>query len=418
MSRQMMGRPNGMEKIVMLYAVVNLLLGSAWLPQPDLLTNPTGNIWPAISLVPMVNGLSQPTHITHASDGSGRLFVVEQTGYIRIVKSGVLLTTPFLDIHERVGCCGERGLLSVAFPPGYGAKRHFYVNYTNTSGDTVIARYRVTSDPDVADPNSEEIILQVDQPYANHNGGQLAFGPNDGYLYIGMGDGGSAGDPQNRAQNPALLLGKILRIDVGEAGPITSTFPSTTYTIPPTNPYTQTAGYRGEIWALGLRNPWRFSFDRLTGDLYIGDVGQNAWEEIDFQPASSAGGENYGWRILEGSQCYHPPSGCVPPPRYSPPVAEYNHTGNGCSVTGGFVYRGTRYLAMRGIYFYGDYCSGRIWGLRYDGTTWKSQLLQDTSLMITTFGEDEAGNLYVADYNQGIIYRIEGKNLYLPHICK
>ena len=224
--------------------------------------------------------------------------MVEQGGRIRIIRNGVLEATPFLDITGRVSCCSERGLLSVAFPPGYAAKGHFYVNYTNKAGNTVVARYRLTTNPDVADPGSEQVVLTVPQPYANHNGGQLAFGPNDGYLYIGMGDGGSGGDPENRAQNPAELLGKLLRINVETGNP-------NTYTIPASNPFTQTAGYRPEIWALGLRNPWRFAFDRLTHDLYIADVGQDAYEEVDFQPAASTGGENYGWRIMEGLHCYN-----------------------------------------------------------------------------------------------------------------
>ncbi len=355
-----------------------------------------GGNWPQISLTKLVGGLSQPVHITHASDGSGRLFIVEQSGRIRIVKNSVLLDTPFLNITGRVLCCGERGLLSVAFPPGYANKGYFYVNYTRKpDGDTVVARYRITTDPDVADPDSEETVLIVDQPYANHNGGQLAFGP-DGYLYIGMGDGGSAGDPGNRAQNPGELLGKLLRIDV-ESG-------ANPYAIPASNPYTRTTGYQGEIWALGLRNPWRFAFDRERGDLYIADVGQNRYEEVDYQPASSRGGENYGWRILEGSHCYNPPSGCVPPGRYVQPVAEYDHT-QGCSVTGGMVYRGQIYPRMQGIYFYGDYCSGRIWGLKR-GVTWQTVLLLDSPYALSTFGEDEAGNLYVADHAGGGIYRL------------
>jgi len=354
-----------------------------------------GTDWPELVLTPVVSGLQSPVHINHAGDGSGRLFVVEQPGRIRIIQGGALLSTPFLDISNRVSCCGERGLLSVAFPPDYASKGYFYVNYTQQAGDTVVARYAVSANPNVANASSEEVVLTVDQPYANHNGGQLAFGPADGYLYIGMGDGGSAGDPQNRAQNPGELLGKLLHVDV-ESG-------TRPYAIPATNPYTQTVGYRGEIWALGLRNPWRFSFDRQTMDLYIGDVGQNAWEEIDFQPANSHGGENYGWRIMEGNHCYNSANcnqnGLVLP------IAEYDHT-QGCSVTGGMVYRGQTYARMQGVYFYGDYCSGNIWGLRGEGSTWQSTLLLDTAYSITTFGEDESGNLYLADYVAGNIYLI------------
>ena len=355
-----------------------------------------GPSWPTLALTPLVSGLSSPVHITHAGDGSGRLFVVEQVGRIRIVKNGVLQATPFLDITDRVSCCGERGLLSVAFPPGYAQKGHFYVNHTDSAGNTVIARYRLTANPDVADPNSEQAVLSVIQPYSNHNGGQLAFGPKDGYLYIGMGDGGSGGDPENRAQNPAELLGKMLRIDVETGNPAT-------YTVPATNPFLGTPAYRGEIWALGLRNPWRFGFDRLTGDLYIGDVGQNQYEEVDFQPASSAGGENYGWRLMEGFHCYSP-ANCQTT-GLTLPVVEYDH-GQGCSITGGVVYRGAQYGRMRGLYFYADYCYGKIWGLRHAGNVWQSPMLYDAPFTIATFGEDEAGESYVADHSGGVVYRM------------
>jgi len=302
----------------------------------------------------------------------------------------VLLSTAFLDITERVGCCGERGLLSVAFPPGYVDKGHFYVNYTDKSGRTVVARYHTTADPNVANPDGEEVVLTIAQPYSNHNGGQLAFGP-DGYLYIGMGGGGAAGDPQNHAQNPDSLLGKMLRIDV-ESGALP-------YAVPRTKPYMQTAGYRAEIWALGLRNPWRFSFDRQTGDLCIGDVGQARWEEIDFQLASSSGGENCGWRIMEGAHCYG--STTCSQTGLALPVAEYDHA-QGCSVTGGVVYRGLSYPRMQYVYLYGDYCSGRLWGLRGNGSRRESTVLADTAYQITGFGEDEAGNVYLLDYDGGL----------------
>ena len=246
--------------------------------------------WPAIQVQRLVGGVTQPTHVAAVPDGGGRLWVVEQPGRIRLVRNGVLAQAPVLDITSRVSCCGERGLLSVAFPPGFATKRYFYVNYTNLAGNTVIGRYRLTAD-DVADPASETVVLGVDQPFANHNGGQLAFGP-DGFLYIGMGDGGSGGDPFGNGQSLGTLLGKILRIDV-ESG-------TQPYAVPPSNPFVGRAGARGEIWAYGLRNPWRFSFDRATGDLYIADVGQELYEEVDFQPAASRGGENYGWNIMEG----------------------------------------------------------------------------------------------------------------------
>ena len=365
--------------------------------------------WPQISLTMLVDGLSQPVHITHAGDGRGRLFVVEQGGRIRIVKNGSLLSTPFLDITDRVLTGGERGLLSVAFPPDYASRGYFYGNYTDASGDTVVARYHVTADPDVADPSSEEILLTVYQPDLNHNGGQLAFGP-DGYLYIGMGDGGSSGDPHDYAQNPASLLGKMLRIDVESGGD------PYTYTIPSSNPYTQTVGYRGEIWALGLRNPWRFSFDRQAGDLYVGDVGQDYYEEVDYQPASSSGGENYGWNVMEGFHCYNAES--CDTSGLTLPVVEYDHT-QGCSITGGMVYRGPGDPPTQGIYFYADYCNGQIWGLKYAGSTWQSAPLYDAPFNITSFGDDEAGHLYVTDYFGGAIYEIAPlKFIYLPLVAR
>ena len=352
----------------------------------------------AITLTRHVGGFNQPVHITHAGDGSQRLFVVEQEGRIRIVKNQTLLSTPFLDISTRVSCCGERGLLSVAFPPNYASKGYFYVNYTNNDGNTVVARYRVTSDPDVANPNSEEIILTVEQPFPNHNGGQLAFGP-DGYIYIGMGDGGSGGDPQGNGQRPETLLGKLLRIDV-ESG-------TQPYAVPANNPFVQSRFYRSEIWALGLRNPWRFSFDRQTGDLYIGDVGQGTYEEINFQPRASFGGENYGWNIMEGKHCFNSDScnqsGLVLP------IVEYSHS-EGCSVTGGVVYRGQQYPRLQGVYFYGDYCSGTIWGLKVTGTTVQNGRLLDTPYSVSTFGEDEAGEVYLADLGNGDIYRVTDPN--------
>jgi glucose/arabinose dehydrogenase len=340
-------------------------------------------------------GLVQPVQVTHAGDGSGTLYVVEQAGRIRTIKDGALGVVPFLDISARVVSGGERGLLGVAFPPGYATKGTFYVNYTRAGdGATVVARYRVTQNPDVADPASEEILLVIDQPFANHNGGQIAFGP-DGFLYIGMGDGGSGGDPLGNAQNPETLLGKMLRIDV-EGG----AFP---YAVPPGNPFVGRSGVLGEIWALGLRNPWRFSFDRGTGDLYIGDVGQGSFEEVDFQPASSTGGENYGWNVLEGNQCFG--GTACNPLDFTPPVAVYDHA-QGCSITGGMVYRGGVYPGMEGIYFYADFCSGRVWGLSRDGSAWENSLLLTVPFSVSSFGEDEAGNLFATDYNGGAVYEV------------
>jgi glucose/arabinose dehydrogenase len=370
--------------------------------------------WPPIFLASPISGLNQPVHIANAGDGSGRLFIVERPGRIRIVENGILQPVPFLDITGRVRSAhSEQGLLSVAFPPGYAASGHFYVDYTDLMSNTVVSRFSLTSDPNVADPASEQIVLQVTQPFANHNGGQLAFGPGDGHLYVGMGDGGNGGDPFGNAQSPASLLGKLLRIDVESGSPLT-------YTIPATNPFTQTVGYRDEIWALGLRNPWRFSFDRATADLYIGDVGQGLYEEVDYQPASSPGGQNYGWNIMEGFHCYN--ASTCDRTGLTAPVVEYSHVPNNCSVTGGLVYRGAAYPQLDGVYVYADYCSGRIWGLQNSGGTWSSALLLDTAFRITTFGEDEAGNGWVSRYAgapDGAIYRIvRGFRTYLPIVTK
>lgn len=358
--------------------------------------------FPGIRFIPVAGGFILPTHIANAGDGSGRLFIVEQGGTIRIISGNSVLPVPFLDISGKVLSGGERGLLNVTFPPEFVIKQYFYVNYTRVpDGATVIARYQVTDDPNVADPASEEVLLVVNQPFANHNGGMMAFSPVDGFLYVGMGDGGSGGDPNNYAQNLTPLpgnqhlLGKFLRIDV-ESGAVP-------YAIPATNPLF--GGVQNEIWALGLRNPWKFSFDRRTGDIYIGDVGQNRREEVNFRPASSGGRENYGWRILEGSLCFNPPSGCVPPPRYVPPVTEYPHS-VGCAVTGGYIYRGAEYPALRDIYYFGDFCSGRIWGLHRSAGGFQRRLLVDTAMLITTFGEGEDGSIYVADRIPGDIFKI------------
>jgi glucose/arabinose dehydrogenase len=352
---------------------------------------------PTLAITSPIGGFTQPIGITHAGDGTNRIFVVEQGGRIRLIKNGTLATTPFLNISPRISTGSERGLLGLAFPPNYAAKGYFYINYTNTAGDTVIARYRRSStDPDAADPASEQIIITIAQPFDNHNGGQLAFSPRDGMLYVGMGDGGSGGDPGNRAQNPLELLGKILRLDVETGRPFT-------YTVPANNPFVGRTGFRPEIWALGMRNPWRFSFDRATSDLYIGDVGQGLFEEVDFQTAASTGGQNYGWKIMEGMHCFT--SSTCDQTGLTLPVIEYDHS-LGCSVTGGYVYRGGTYPRMQGLYFYGDYCSGRIWGMSLQNGTWQTTQLIDTTINISAFGEDEAGNLYVASYGTGQIYSV------------
>lgn len=360
--------------------------------------------WPKIRLVSKYPGFDQPLYLTHAGDGTGRLFVVEKGGRIKVVAGGNVLPQPFLDISTRVSTGSEQGLLGLAFAPDFSRRRRFYVDYTDTSGNTQIVRYRVGANPDAADPASAKTVLTVDQPFANHNGGQLAFGP-DGFLYIGMGDGGGAGDPNANGQNPDTLLAKILRIDVESAPALSST---KGYSSPGGNPFARRAGYRPEIWALGVRNPWRFSFDRLTGDLYIGDVGQDRYEEIDFEPGRSGGGRNYGWNLYEGTHPFPPASSPKPKSGLTFPVAEYSHA-VGQSVTGGFVYRGTAYPNMRGVYFYGDFGSGTIWGLRRIGGRWRSRVLATTHLGISSFGEDEAGNLYVTDLNGGGVYLISGK---------
>jgi len=350
-----------------------------------------------ILLQPVTSGLAGPTDIQFPDDGSGRMFVVQQSGLIRIFPNGALRDQPFLDIRSKTAAGGERGLLGLAFPPNYAAKQRFYVNYTDLNGDTVISTFRVSSDPNVTDSSSETILLTQKQPFPNHNGGGLAFGP-DGFLYAGLGDGGSGGDPLGNGQNLGTLLGKMLRVDV-ESTP-------GTLRIPPSNPFVSRSGARGEIWAYGLRNPWRFSFDRQTGDLWIADVGQDSYEEIDRQPASSAGGENYGWNITEGLHCYQAQT-CATA-GLTPPIFEYPHT-LGCSITGGFVYRGTKSPRLRGDYVYGDYCSGRIWALSDNAGVWTSRVLLESGRSITVFGQDRSGEIYLGDAaGAGSIWRIAG----------
>ncbi|MEX2143994.1 MAG: PQQ-dependent sugar dehydrogenase [Anaerolineales bacterium] len=336
-------------------------------------------------------GFNRPLLLTHARDGSGRLFVVEQGGKIWILENGGRGAAPFLDIDGRVGSeSNEQGLLGLAFPPDYEQSGVFYVDYTDVSGDTVISRFRTSTDPDRADAESEEILLQVNQPAGNHNGGHLEFGP-DGYLYVALGDGGSQGDPSGNGQSLDTLLGKILRIDVGASGP---------YGIPTDNPFANGGG-RGEIWGHGLRNPWRFSFDAATGDLYIGDVGQGQWEEINFLPGGYVGPLNFGWNYFEGTHAYegNPPSDA----KLTMPVAEYEHGSSRCSVTGGYVYRGPALPAWHGVYLYADYCSGEVFGLaQLASGVWESRILYDTSFLVTSFGVDEAGEIYVIDRGGGL----------------
>ncbi|MBI5580993.1 MAG: PQQ-dependent sugar dehydrogenase [Deltaproteobacteria bacterium] len=352
---------------------------------------------PNVQLEPVITGIDSPVAITHAGDGSGRLFITLQAGKILVYDGQQLLPAPFLDIGALITTGGERGLLSVAFHPDYPANGFLFVDYTDLNGDTVIARYSVSIDPNVVDPASAAILLAIPQPFANHNGGQLQFGP-DGFLYIGMGDGGSGGDPLNNAQNLGSMLGKILRIDV-DAG-----FP---YGIPLDNPFIGNPNANPEIWALGLRNPWRFSFDRLLGDLLIADVGENSWEEVNFQQASSLGGENYGWRLMEGNHCFNPSTNCNDG-SLTLPVIEYEHSLGNCSITGGYRYRGNLYPGLESVYFYADFCSGIIWEASRDASgAWISEQVLDTDLLITAFGENEDGELYLAHFSaNGIIYKV------------
>ena len=350
-----------------------------------------------LTFVEVFRGLSNTTSITHAGDGSGRLFVTEQVGRVLIFDGESLLSTPFLDIRDRVRAGGERGLLSLAFHPGYSSNGYFFVNYTNLSSATVVSRFRVSSDSNVADAGSETIFLQADQPRRNHNGGQIHFGP-DGYLYIAMGDGGGAGDPSNLGQDLSTVLGKMLRVDIDQGS---------TAVAPASNPFLSTAGARPEIWSYGLRNPWRFSFDRLTGDMFIADVGQNAVEEISFQASDSKGGENYGWRLMEGSRCFNPAAKCNSNDSLVLPILEYANAGGNCggSVTGGYRYRGARHPQLSGTYFFADYCTGDFFaGYEKDGA-WTRLGPRETAISFRTFGEDEGGEIYFAD--SGVVYRID-----------
>ncbi len=355
----------------------------------------------AVELLDLDYTFNQPVGITHAGDGSGRLFVIERPGTIRVIEEDEVALQPFLDLTGIVRSTGsEQGLLGLAFPPGYSdVDGHFYVHYTTiagngfAAGDSIVSRIPVSNG--IADPSGEEILLHVPQPLANHNGGQLAFGP-DGFLYIAIGDGGGGGDPDGNGQNLNTLLGKLLRLDVEGGAP--------DYDIPADNPFAGPQNGLNEIWAYGLRNPWRFSFDRATGDLYIADVGQGRYEEINFQPAASPGGENYGWDTMEGRHCFTPMTGCDPT-GLTLPVAEYPISGTAdCAVTGGYVYRGDDHPALQGVYLYGDFCSGRIRGFRVppDGEV-EPAVLAESGLRISSLGEDEAGEVYLADY-AGAVY--------------
>jgi glucose/arabinose dehydrogenase len=339
-------------------------------------------------LAEIVAGLNFPLYLSAPPGDLGRLFIVEKGGVIRIVKNGALLPSPFLDISARVSTGSEQGLLGLAFDPNYASTGRFIVHYTDAAGDTRLSSFQVSGDPDVADPGTEVVILTADQPYDNHNGGQVLFGP-DGFLYLGLGDGGSAGDPEGRGQDLSDLLGSILRIDLPISAP---------YTVPPDNPFVGVAGASPAVWSYGLRNPWRFSFDRATGDLYIADVGQGTSEEVDISLAADGAGKgvNYGWNRMEGGHCFS--SGCNPS-GLAQPALEYDHD-QGCSITGGYVYRGSAVPALQGLYFFSDWCRGWVRSFRYSGgsatelTEWPSLRTGGT---IVSFGEDAAGELYVVE---------------------
>jgi len=353
-----------------------------------------------VTLELVADGLSQPVFVTAAPGDARRLFVVEQTGRIRVIRDGVLLTQPFLDLSGLVSTGGERGLLGLAFSPAYAANGWFFVSYTNGAGDTRVVRYAVSSDSEVADPGSALDILVVAQPYANHNGGMLAFGPRDQLLYVGLGDGGGSGDPDNQAQNLGTLLGAMLRIDVAVARP------AEPYRVPLANPLVGQSGARPEIWAYGLRNPWRFSFDLANGDMYVADVGQNAWEEVSVLPWNAPGGQNLGWPRTEGTRCFRPSVGCNTT-GLTRPVYEYGRS-DGCSITGGYVYRGSAIPSLRGRYLFSDFCAGWVRSFQLDGER-AMDLRTHATLApggnVTSFGQDNAGELYIVTHAGGV-YRI------------
>jgi glucose/arabinose dehydrogenase len=382
--------------------------GASTVPSPSPSSTATGTptVKPgdpdALRLEPFTKGLDSPINVTNAGDGSGRLFVNEQAGVIRVLgPDGALRGQPFLDIRARVLSGGERGLLGLAFHPRFPEDPRIFVDYTRVpDGATVIAEYRATAER--ADPASQRVLLLIPQPFANHNGGQLSFGP-DGFLYIGMGDGGSGGDPFGNGQNPRALLGKLLRIDVDSA-PASGK----AYAIPGDNPFAAGGVRPGagapEVWAFGLRNPWRFSFDAANRDLYIGDVGQAAWEEIDRQPGGSRGGENYGWNVMEGDHCFR--SGCDERP-YVKPIAEYGHA-QGCAVIGGYVYRGKQQPILSGVYVFADDCSGIVFTLQVDTGRIAPKVVLDSGQSISSFGVGENGEIYAADLGGGIWRVIAG----------
>jgi glucose/arabinose dehydrogenase len=379
---------------------VSLVLGFSTLLAQAALPTSSATMQARVAFSPALEkvgeGFTLPLFLTHANDGSGRIFVVEKGGTIALLENGKRGTV-FLDLRDRIRASGyEQGLLGLAFHPNYARNGYFYVNYTNRQGHTVVERYSVLqSDPNRADPNSAKRIMLIEQPYANHNGGMIAFGP-DGFLYIGMGDGGGANDPLGAGQNKRTLLGKILRIDVDNGDP---------YAIPTGNPYADGREGLPEIWSIGWRNPWRFSFDRLTGDKYIADVGQNRYEEVHIERRGAMGGLNYGWNIMEGAHCFQPRTGCNRD-GLQMPVTEYDHS-QGISITGGYVYRGSAFPRMQGYYFFADFGSTRVWALREtSANAWEMTDILSARFPVSSFGEDEAGELYLVDFGGGTIHRL------------
>lgn len=374
------------------------LLERGWAVAPTPFPGPTpAGVVNEITLLRVAQGLRRPVALTHAGDE--RFFAAEQAGQVRVIVDGRVLSEPFLDVSDRISTDGsERGLLGLAFHPDYAVNGWFYVVFTDPAGDTVLARYQVDpANPNQADPASETVILYQEQPYGNHNGGPLLFGP-DGYFYVGLGDGGAVGDPFDNAQDPNTLLGAILRLDVDGAFP---------YAVPPDNPFVAQANKRGEVWLLGFRNPWHFSFDRLTGDLYVTDVGQDGWEEVNFVPAGAGGGLNYGWPIREGYECYE--ADTCQAKGLQMPVMAYDHS-EGCAIIGGYVYRGTQFPELAGNYFYSDFCRGSIWTLRYtDSGEWVRTAVYETGESVANFAEDPAGELYVVFYRTGEVFQIQSR---------
>jgi glucose/arabinose dehydrogenase len=355
---------------------------------------------PIVQLALVATGLPSPTAIVSTGQANDeRLFVLDRSGIIRIVdEQGKVADKSFLDIHEHVLGEGEMGLLGLAFAPDYAQSGFFFVNYIDKSMNTIIARYKVTGNAAIADPASSQPVLSLKQPYPNHNGGALVFGP-DSYLYVALGDGGSAGDPQNRAQDLNTMFGKILRLDVHQLP----------YSIPATNPFKEQRGKLPEIWAYGLRNPWRISFDRSSKELYLADVGQSAAEEIDIEPAGSKGGLNYGWRCYEGDTSYNITMGCQAAETYIKPALVYDHNEGRCSLTGGYVYRGSTYPKLSGRYFYADFCSGDVFGTTKKGGKLQGSVVAKTPYQISTFGENSQGELFLADFATGSIYALQAR---------